>query len=280
MSYYFTPGRAFELLTGTICATGVLPQVYSKKYSNILSMLGLGLIAVCLLAYSGTLPFPGFAAIVPCLGVAMVIHAGSHQTTMSGAILSSKPFMFFGALSYSLYLWHWPFLAFARNWYGADLTLAQITAVDGLAIFVSFLSWRYVEQPLLDHKINSLPFLKLGAAAMIAGCGFAAVIFVGHGLPGRFPSRSLQLFAASNDFNPKRYKCHDDDGNMISYKENCTFGAPGVAPDTAVWGDSHGAELAVALGKRFEGEGRGVMEITSSACPPVLNYISNFRKSW
>jgi SGNH domain (fused to AT3 domains) len=66
---------------------------------------------------------------------------------------------------------------------------------------------------------------------------------------------------------------------MISYKENCTFGAPGVAPDTAVWGDSHGAELAVALGKRFEGEGRGVMEITSSACPPALNYISNFRKS-
>jgi peptidoglycan/LPS O-acetylase OafA/YrhL len=66
-----------------------------------------------------------------------------------------------------LLLWHWPFLAFARNWYGADLTFVQVTAVNGLALFASVHSWRYVEQPLLDHTVNSLPFLKLGTAAAV-----------------------------------------------------------------------------------------------------------------
>ncbi|TPV98639.1 MAG: hypothetical protein USCAAHI_01922 [Beijerinckiaceae bacterium] len=174
-------------------------------------------------------------------------------------------------------LWHWPFLAFARNWYGADLTFVQVTAVNGLALFASVLSWRYVEQPLLDHTVNSLPFLKLGTAAMITGCGLAAVIFVGQGLPGRFPSRALQLFAASNDFNPERHKCHSDDGNKISYKENCTF---------REWRRTRrfGAIVMVLnwppLLGRFEGEGRSVMEITSSACPPTLDYISDIRKSF
>src|ERR1700730_5830436 len=55
MAYYFTPARAFELLIGAICATGILPQIYSKKYSNILSILGLSLIAYCLFA---SLPIP------------------------------------------------------------------------------------------------------------------------------------------------------------------------------------------------------------------------------
>jgi len=79
-----------------------------------------------------------------------------------------------------LLLWHWPFLAFARNWYGADLTFVQVNGRQWFGTFRLGPSWRYVEQPLLDHTVNSLPFLKLGTAAMITGCGLAAVIFVGQ----------------------------------------------------------------------------------------------------
>jgi hypothetical protein len=98
-----------------------------------------------------------------------------------------------------------------------------------------------------------------------------------QGYPQRFAPATLALFAASEDFNPRRAACHGDNGAPIPYARNCIFGSPGAAPDLAVWGDSHGAELLVPLGERLQKEGRAALQITASACPPVLNYPVNDR---
>ena len=62
------------------------------------------------------------------------------------------------------------------------------------------------------------------------------------------------------------------DGEPIPYIRDCIFGTPGVEPSAAIWADSHGAELAVALGDRMAKSQQAVMEITASSCPPAINY--------
>jgi hypothetical protein len=93
-----------------------------------------------------------------------------------------------------------------------------------------------------------------------------------HGFPQRFSPASQALFSAEEDFNHRRTECHSDNTAPIRYENNCIFGTQGAIPDVAVWGDSHGAELVVSLGERLKKEGRAVMEITASSCPPVLKY--------
>jgi hypothetical protein len=132
-------------------------------------------------------------------------------------------------------------------------------------------SWRYIERPFLIRNARTLPVLRLGLAAMGAGAVVAASIFLAGGLPGRFPPESLALFASAGDHNHRRPQCHSG-SRPIAYDRNCVFGAPGVPPVAALWGDSHGAELVVALGERLASRGEAIMQITASACPPALDY--------
>jgi hypothetical protein len=106
---------------------------------------------------------------------------------------------------------------------------------------------------------------------MAVGLSVAALVYLAHGFPQRFDGRSAAFFKAENDFNPRRAECHAS-GRRIPYAENCIFGTANVAPETVVWGDSLGAELAVALGERMAAHGGSVMQITSSSCPPVLDF--------
>src|SRR3546814_6295705 len=77
------------------------------------------MIALAVFAYDAATPFPGAAALLPCLGTALVIHAGTGAETRVARLLSQRWLVFIGLISYSLYLWHWPLLAFLRQGYGS-----------------------------------------------------------------------------------------------------------------------------------------------------------------
>jgi hypothetical protein len=202
----------------------------------------------------------------------MVIFAGMETPSLGGRLISGKIFQFFGNLSYSLYLWHWPLLAFARNLFGLDLSVLQAGSAAALSVILARLSYRFVERPFLDARSDALPYLLVGATSVAALSLIGAAVAVLHGLPQRYAPEAAAMYEASFEFNPRRAQCHNEHAPVRTYAANCVFGATGVAPDVAVWGDSHGAELAVALGRRAGEVGRSVMEITSSACPPSLGY--------
>jgi hypothetical protein len=107
---------------------------------------------------------------------------------------------------------------------------------------------------------------------MMVTAGVAGAIFLSDGAPQRFSPQALQLFAAKDDHNQQRARCHSNEWMTIDYKDNCVFGAPGVEPVAAVWGDSAGAELVVALGEAAAERRQAVMQITSSGCPPSIDY--------
>ena len=107
-AFYMPYTRAWELLIGTVLALEVLPRLSSALLRNFAALLGIVMIVYSVLAYSRTTLFPGLSALVPCGGAALIIYAGEAGPTLIGRVLSWRPAVFIGLISYSLYLWHWP----------------------------------------------------------------------------------------------------------------------------------------------------------------------------
>jgi peptidoglycan/LPS O-acetylase OafA/YrhL len=278
-AFYLAPPRAFELLLGGIIASPGWSSTASQRSRNYLSFVGLTCIAIALAAYNQRTTFPGASALLPCLGAALIIWAGTYDGAPSFAarVLSAKPFTLFGNLSYSLYLWHWPILVFAQHCFVGKLSSLTKAACLGTAVVASALSLHFIERPFLDKRRESLPYLRIGLGMVVCASLLCLAVLFSRGVPQRFSPGTRAIFAASDDYNHRRAECHSSDRSPIPYDKNCIFGAAGASPDIAVWGDSHGAELVVALGERLAREGRSAMEITSSACPPATNFNATKR---
>jgi peptidoglycan/LPS O-acetylase OafA/YrhL len=270
-AFYLGPTRAFELLIGAIVALNALPQILSPIVRDIVAALGMAMIAVSAFTFDQATAFPGLRALLPCLGGAAVIYAGQSGQSTVGKFLSLPALRFIGAISYSLYLWHWPVLVLARHYFLADLTPIQSACCVLFALGLSIVSWHLVEQPFRARANRDKPIFVMAGAAMAGALALAAAPSLTNGFPDRFSTEALRLFRYGDDFNHRRPQCHGLADNNIAYADNCVFGPLGNRTVVAVWGDSHGVELAVAL-EEVIGTGFSTMEVTSSACPPALDF--------
>src|SRR5690606_17695583 len=118
-SFYLLPTRAWELLAGSLLAMGgvaVAKEKLPRSARDLLGWLGLFAIVVPIFFYDETTIFPGAAAIAPVLGTALII-AAADDTGHLGRLLTLRPLLWIGAISYSAYLWHQPVFAFVRLWW-------------------------------------------------------------------------------------------------------------------------------------------------------------------
>ncbi len=271
-AFYTLPSRAFELLIGALLA--LRPDILASigaRGRDLISCLGLAAIGASFAFFGAGTPFPGPAALIPCLGAAAVIAAGVPAPSLGGRLVSGPPFRFLGAISYSLYLWHWPFLVFARHWTLGPLDLVAAGFVAFASVLAAWASYRWIEQPAIRPGGSRwiVPGV-LGAAALVLAASIGVAL--AQGLPQRFPPEARTMFAARDDHNPRREACQSHDLRQIPYDEMCVYGA-NVAPSVAVWADSQGAELAVALGQALSDHGASVLQLTASSCPPAANYV-------
>ena len=93
---------------------GQLPAIKNRILRDAAGFTGLGLIAYAVFTFTKWSPFPGFYALAPCLGAGLIIYATQSGASSVKAILSVRPFVFIGVISYSLYLWHWPIIVFVK----------------------------------------------------------------------------------------------------------------------------------------------------------------------
>lgn len=272
-AYYLMPSRAYELLIGGIVAIGVVPAPSRQLWRNATSILGLICILVSSFGFTERLPFPGILALLPCIGTAAVIHAGQVAPTAGGLMISGRPFRLVGDLSYSLYLWHWPVLAFTRTALASQLAARTAALAVGFAFVAALLTTKYVERPFLRKDFPRLPYLVIAVATIMVTSAVGTFTYAHKGFASRFTASARSQFAASSDFNRRRVECHDAGNRERPYDAYCVYGT-NTPPDVVVWGDSHGAEVVVPLGERAEEFGRSVRQITSSACPPARGYSS------
>jgi peptidoglycan/LPS O-acetylase OafA/YrhL len=267
-AFYMAPTRAWELLTGSLLALGFLPPLRSKALREGLALLGIALIASAICFYSAHTPFPGYHALVPVLGAALVIYAS--QETVCGRTLSLGPVVFIGLISYSLYLWHWPIMVFARYYLLDEFSGWNVVAVLLLSLCVAILSWRYIEKPFRRKGVVKRRLLFAAAPAamlLLTAAGWAGL--ASKGWASRVPADVAYLESFKHDSSPRRVDCHRFENSAVALSQSCVFGAP-VAPKFAIWGDSHAVELAFALGEVAEQHQQSLMQVSYSSCPPVL----------
>lgn len=278
-TFYLLPTRAWELMVGAFLAANSGWQLPSPRISNAAGFAGVLLILYSTIFYTHETRFPGLAAIPPCLGAALVILSGGGRSTIISRSLALKPVVFIGLISYSLYLWHWPLLEFAKyyNFYhrGTNALNWQLrVTLLLLSVVLSIASLKWIEAPFRKRLLCSRrPHLfALAGCSMVALLIFGESIFMTHGMPSRFPAQAATFFKARydtafrNQITPQQAAA----GQFAELGDQKT----NQPIQILLWGDSHAMSVAPALDelcRRFSVRG---VEATHSATAPILKYVS------
>ncbi|WP_275783334.1 acyltransferase family protein [Pararhizobium gei] len=267
-NFYLPHTRAWELLAGSLCA--LLVRGDRTFRSNSLSLAGLAIILFSVLAYDEATPFPSLYAVVPVLGAVMVILWGT-SGTVTARLLSTPPMVGIGLISYSLYLWHQPVLAFARI---RSLTEPSALLLGSLALAcvpLAYLSWRFIEGPFRKGKAVTL-FPQRGrlfTAAALTASFFIALGFYGsthNGLDFRLPQEA-RLAIARERHDPVLDTCLFDKGEIsLPHPVRACLTAHSNDSETILIGDSHGAALAGVALRSFDAAALDLYVMTHSAC--------------
>jgi len=292
-AFYMPYTRAWELLLGTILSLELIPPIRAAWLRNLTALLGLAMIGVACREYTPLTAFPGMAALLPCAGTGMIIAAGASGKSIVYRMLSWRPVVFVGLISYSLYLWHWPVLmiyrmgivdaaAWFESRYGAKFPPDRFDhlVVIAVSFVLAVLSWRFVETPFRKGALRLQGrALFIGAGATVAACTVFAVVTVGlGGLPGRFDERALQP-AAFLEISELRQEeqvqrlgtCFVDatSRQTVVDFDRCLRQDPN-RKNFLLLGDSHAAALWPALQAALPGV--NVMQVNVTACPATIDH--------
>lgn len=295
--------RIWELGIGGLLAFSVPTfRRLSRNVSEVLAILGAVLIAYGAIVFTEQTVFPGVAALMPVLGTALIIAAGTSNDVLAGSptlvgyALAIRPMQWLGARSYNLYLWHWPILVFAAMWSspktfgGSDtshLTMPLVVAVSAVIVALIFtaVTYRVVEQPLrhavlLKRAKLAFPSAALMIMVVLVVASFLAPSVVAARESSLEPGRQALISQATrisdelttNPFWIERAPCIDPvKGSRSRVMERwnsgaCTFGDLNGQRKVALIGDSHADMWLPAMDKLGKQKGIKVIYMAKSAC--------------
>ena len=201
-TFYLLPTRAWELSVGALLALRGSRLPLPEASRGVAGWIGMALMVIPFFFYHGEMPFPGLAAVPPCLGAMLVIWATDGGPSLLKRVLSLKPVVFVGLISYSLYLWHWPVKVFSHYWFTG---IYSPPVMRMLVVVVSFglawLSWKYVETPFRSKRgpVRIRPLMTGAVAATMITLVAGMFISRRGGLPDRFTPAIVRYDAAYED---------------------------------------------------------------------------------
>jgi peptidoglycan/LPS O-acetylase OafA/YrhL len=256
-TFFLTPFRMYEFCVGALVLAFENVST-SQRFKEIASGLGIVGIVASAIAFRSSMPQLQFAMLAPCVGAAAVIFAG--RNTWATKIITMPPFLWVGAISYSLYLCHWPIIFFARFLFGEAAntfiasTLLLIAMLASAVAMYIFIERRFVHSPgvaLPSFKKTSIQFWS--TVVVLVAITHATFLF--RGFEWRLPLDSKRL---------ARLQGFPDGEDMAQ------LDGPVVL---ALVGDSHAIQYDVGLSillHRF----RSNMDILASPGCPMLYGIS------
>ena len=264
------------MVGGVLALVAAPDRQGSRIFPAVLFLAGLALIGGSIFLLNPRSPFPGINALWPCLGAALVIWSGGVPHPGS-RLLANRFMVFVGLISYSLYLWHWPIIAFLN--YG-NIAISPLLAVAVFfgSILLAWLSWRFVETPL-RRSGTALPFSRvfvwrfaIPGATLV--CVVAAIVWL-RGIPNRFDPR-VAAFERVLDARPEvlRAGCHVPSARSTTLPDpaRCRFGATKPELDGILIGDSFANHFTGMLDVMAKDAGISLMDYTMDGCPPILGY--------
>jgi peptidoglycan/LPS O-acetylase OafA/YrhL len=287
-TFYSPATRAWELMTGSLLACAVRPALLAnwpgvrgaferltagQGRRDLLSVAGLLAVAGAMMGLNGARHYPGAWAMIPVAGAALLIAAGP-GAVINRAALSASPMVWLGLVSYPLYLWHWPLLAFARIWQaGEPPVLVRMGAVT-LALVLAVITYRALERPIRFGAWRGGVVPALSAA-------MAVLLLVGWQTYQRdgFPMRAINLTDRAHF--TKYYEAIKRQEMPAAYREECDFmdwrneatkdtiaaacTEPGSRRTMLLWGDSFAQALSTGIRSLLPADTR-LAQVTTSHC--------------
>jgi peptidoglycan/LPS O-acetylase OafA/YrhL len=274
VGYYHLASRAWELLLGSLLALGAVPEIKTQRNREILSVLGLLAILIPTFAYNKSTLFPGISALVPCLGAVALIHTGRQGDTSVARLLSTRPFVGLGLISYSLYLWHLPIITFYRLQSQTQPTFLVQLLLVAASLAVAYLSWRYIEQPFRLRTLapQRRHVFVFGATAAGSVAMIAALVVHGDGWKERYAPEVRQL--ATFKYDPKgpmrEGTCFISRAasRVTDFVDDNCLAMSTEKKNVLIVGDSHAAHLWAGLSTTFPNI--NFLQVTASGCAPDL----------
>jgi peptidoglycan/LPS O-acetylase OafA/YrhL len=274
-AFFMSPPRAWEFLVGGIVALEGFPVLRHARATQFARGMALVMLAIPIFSLRQGPGFPGVNALLPCLGATLFIWSGIGVPSQARGRFSPLTIAkFFGQISYSLYLWHWPLFTFAR-FSKSSLVLAtdDKLALFALTVVISYLSWRFIEQPFRERTLA--PTRR--AVVRLAGVSSAVLLAasaIGYALSST-PSDSDRAAAALDAYNSYDYQPLYRFGTCFSpangrFGEPCLDIVPGKT-NVLLWGDSLAAHYFLGLSKNTDPQKINILQATQPACMPTLN---------
>jgi peptidoglycan/LPS O-acetylase OafA/YrhL len=271
-NFYLPVSRFWELGLGCLIAiakyvpaTGMpfglrRAQLSSRTHSS-LAILGVALIAFAIFVFDRHTTFPGLAALVPTLGSAFVIIAGSNAW-FQRRILGSFTLVGLGLISYPLYLWHWPLLSFTRIVEAGEPALSARIVAIVTSLILAWGTYLFIERPIRAARGMRNVFVLVIALALIGATGYS--IYAARGFAERFDDdvRALRPEPRLDETCKRRFP----ERETFNYCKSTTDQAPAVM----VLGDSRAHALYDGIVAATQAREPMIL-LARGGCPPLLD---------
>lgn len=272
-AFFQSPPRAWEFGVGALAVFS--PTL--RRGRSILSLSGVGLILIASMRFTGNTHFPGWAALLPVAGTVLVlISIGGEQPVKALAPLRFGYVRWLGGISYSWYLWHWPFLVLGAACFSHFTTPWRLVAVL-LSLLTAQLSLKLVENPIRFsprfRQSSSRSVLYAGAVLALCIAAYSGIWKASQYLqtgPGQ-----RQFNAARND-NPIVYQVGCHASLEATSTPDCVFGDTAATDTVVLFGDSHAAQWFPALDALGIEHHFKLISWTKSSCPVPLTPSVHF----
>jgi peptidoglycan/LPS O-acetylase OafA/YrhL len=233
-SFYSPATRLWELALGAALARFAALPPADARLRDAASLIGLALIALSLALLGAADPFPGWRALVPTLGAALLIAAGP-AAWVNRRLLAHRAMVGIGLISYPLYLWHWPLLSYAHIIHqGRPLKPLLLLALVAASFALAWLTWRWLETPIRTRARRPVPALAATMAAL-AGLGLALWLAPIPAGPASLDTAALNAAIGDGIFRPTPAMQLDTRAGKFTAVIAPTAAAP---PATLLVGDS------------------------------------------
>lgn len=259
-SYYLFPTRAWEMMAGGVAY--LYPFTLQESRKKIVEWLGLALVVGSCFLISATNPWPGYLAIFPVLGSFLIIQAQRNDSIITGNVVFQK----IGAWSYSIYLWHWPFVVII---YTFSLPEYYIYLGITLSTLLGFLSYKYIEKIRFRNDFSGLLSYLRSKPIYIAGVIglLGSMLFLKSEslTPFRLTADQITVIEQQQQ-DPRGASC----GNVKNgVSPSCTYGDGPIK--AIVIGDSHANAQMVSIGNKASQNGGSILSLALSGCPTIEN---------
>ena len=269
-TFYSPFARAWELMAGAILAMGESKVKLSEKRKNWLPYLATAMLVTGFFMYNNSIAYPGAYALLPVSATILLIYSLKDSKTYVYKVLTFKPVVFTGTISYSLYMWHYPLFILASSLYLEDVPFVVKWCLLVVLFLLSICSYYFIERPFRTGY-----FKPTMAFAIIAISWIGVYVTIKLSADNRnsrfgkenyrftYEEEKIQTFLA-------KHQAKGIDTAYLSGFKVYHIGCTDKVPCMLIYGDSHAAVLAYGLDNLAKQKGISLYVIVRPGYPPLL----------